>query len=103
MLDIPLLIVTGRHVARMARRKNRSPRRYVWMLILAWYGGAFLGGYSAGVIHKTSGGSASEQNPYLIAGAIAGAFAGLATSYIVVWRLRPFGRDAAEFDDYEDS
>lgn len=100
MLDIPLLILTGHHVARIARRKRRNPRPFVWGLILAWYGGALLGGYSAGVMHKALGGPASEQNPYLIAGAVAGAVAGLCLTYLVVCSMRPVGSDAAEYDDY---
>jgi hypothetical protein len=102
MIDIPILYMASRHIASIARRNNRSPRRYVWLLILAWYGGAFLGGYSAGVIHKAAGGAASESNPPTIAGAAAGALAGLGIVFIVVSSMRPLGRNIGECEDYAD-
>jgi len=105
VIDIPILILVGRHIARIVQRKNRSPRRYVWLLILAWYGGASLGGYSAGVIDKTAGIGASKQNPpvVLICGAILGALAGLVVTYMVVRASRPADQEGAEFEDYEDN
>ena len=104
MIDIPLLVVVGRRVASIARRKQREPHRYVGFLLLAWYGGALLGGYAAGVIDKAAGIGASKKVPPipLIAGAITGAFTGLLAVYLWVRSLPPAGADAEEFADYDD-
>ena len=102
MIDLPLLVLAGRHLAAVARRKGHQPFPYLGLMIFAGYGGALLGGYAAGVVHKAAGGRASDQNPYLIAGAVLGALTGLVVTYLRVFALRPAGPSGAEYDDYED-
>ncbi|HJZ90016.1 MAG TPA: hypothetical protein VKE40_04040 [Gemmataceae bacterium] len=75
-------------------------RRRVWFAVLGIAVGAFVGCYSAGVLHKALGGAASKQNPSLIAGAIAGAVVGA----VLVRRLsRPLDPDAIDYDDHASS
>jgi H+/Cl- antiporter ClcA len=77
-----------------------TPRRRVWFAVLAIGGGAFVGCYSAGVLHKALGDSGSEQNPYPIAGAIAGVIVGIVLLRLLQRSTRSLGPDAIDYDDH---
>jgi hypothetical protein len=77
-------------------------RRSVWFAPLGVGGGAFIGCYSAGVLHKVLDGSGSNQNPYLIAGAVVGAVVGIVLVRLFRRSTRSLGPDVIDYADYAD-
>jgi hypothetical protein len=102
MLEIIILVLAGRHIASIARRKNRSPVGYVLLMVFGWYGaglcGAFVGGIFAGLLDVPDG----PDLAFIVVGFLVGAVSGLGVAYLVVYSVPPLRRPRGDYDDYED-
>ena len=108
MLDIIVLFLVGRHIAAIAKRKNRNPVGYVLLLVFSYFGlGIFLGIVSIVVAGADPDAPDNEMILAAIPGLLIGYALAVALSYIVVCALPPVpkrrwrNRDE-EYDDEDD-
>lgn len=108
MLDIIILVLVGLHIAKIARRKNRSPVGYVLLLVFSYFGlGIFLGIVSIVVADVDPDGPDNEFILAAIPGLLIGYALAVGLSYIVVCAVPPVPKRRrryrdAEYDDYDD-
>jgi MFS family permease len=106
MLEIIILVLCGRHIASIAKRKNRSAVGYVILMVLGWYGGAFAGAILGVIVAEASGIRGDDNMGFLIVGLLLGAVSGLGFAYLVVCSVSPLpkrrGADDDDYDDYDD-
>jgi hypothetical protein len=104
VLEILVLFLVGRHIARIARRKNRGPVPYVLLLVGSYLCAACAGGIGALVV---SGARVEDDKEFFVAflpGYVVGAALAVGFSYLVVGMVPPLvkRRDYDDYDDYED-
>lgn len=102
MLEIIILVLCGKHIASIAKRKNRNPVGYVLLMVGGWYGGAILGAIVGAIL-----GAAAEANEddfflFILPFLLLGAACGLGLSYLVVCSVSPLPNRRNEYDDYDD-
>lgn len=100
MLDILILFLVGRHIATIAKRKNRNPVGYVLLLVFSYVGVVFVCAIFAGVIAAANGKGEGELMPFILIGVLIGMVASISLSYIVVCSVSPLKKH--RYDDYDD-
>ena len=100
MLEIILVIGLCKNLGARVRAKGRTAWPFQTMLVLFWFGGEFVGGIVAGIMHAIRHGGAPIDNFDLSLYAIALASAGLGAGlvYLIVALLPSL---ANEFDTSE--
>jgi hypothetical protein len=107
VLDILVAFLVGRHIASIARRKNRAPVGYVLAFVFAY---VFLGlGFGiAGVVLAGEDPANPNNNDLILAvlpGLLIGYALGIAFGYTLVCAVPPVPkrrRRHEDYDDYED-
>lgn len=104
MLEIIILVLCGRHIASIAKRKNRNPVGYVILMVFGWYGGAFGGAIFGAVLAAAA--QSKEEMLFIIPLLLLGAVSGLGCAYLIVCSVSPLKRPRRgyddEYDDYDD-
>lgn len=107
MLDFIVLFLVGRHIAAIAKRKNRSPVGYVLLLVFSYFSlGIFLGIVSIVVAGADPDAPDNEMILAAIPGLLIGYALAVALSYIVVCAVPPVPKRRRyrdeEYDDDDD-
>jgi hypothetical protein len=102
MLEIIILVLVGRHIASIVRKKNRSPVGYVLLMIFAWYGGAICGAMIGTILAELLQIPDGQDMIFVFGGLFIGAISGLGLTYLVACSVPPKARHRDEYDDYED-
>jgi hypothetical protein len=102
VLDIIVLVLCGRHIASIAKRKNRNPVGYVLLLVFGWIGLEVLGGITGIILAEVTGAREDEAMLFIVPLAIMGALSGLGLAYLVVCSVAPLKRRRRTYDDYDD-
>jgi hypothetical protein len=101
MLEIIILFVVGRHIASIAKRKNRNPVGYVLLLVGCYFGGAITFGIIGMVMAGAAEAAENEALLVFFMGYLVGAALGVGLAYLIVNSVAPRPRDS-EYDDYDD-
>lgn len=102
MLEIIILVLCGRHIASIAKRKNRSPVGYVLLMVGGWYGGAIFGAIVGAVLAAAAQANEDDLFVYIMPLLLLGAVGGLGCSYLVVCSVAPLPKRREYEDDYDD-
>jgi hypothetical protein len=104
VLEILVLFLVGRHIAGIAKRKNRSPVPFVLLLVGTYLLSACAGGIGGVVV---SGARAEDDKEFMLAflpGYLIGAALAVGFSYLIVGLVPPVAkrRKHDDYDDYDD-
>jgi hypothetical protein len=102
VLEIIVLCLVGAHIARIAKRKNRSAVPYVLLLVGSYLAAACAGGIGGVVI---SGARVEDDKEFMLAflpGYLVGAALAVGFSYLVVGIVPPLPKRRDYDDDYDD-
>ena len=104
MLEILMLFLIGRHIASIAKRKNRNPTGYVLMFIFGYIGAAITCAITGGVIASAADVREDDLLPFFILGYFVGIVGAISFSYLVVCSVSPLAkrRRVGDYDDYDD-
>ena len=104
MLDILVLFLVGRHIAAIAKRKNRNPVGYVLLLVFAYFGLGITLGIGAIVVAGVDPDQGNDNDFILAAlpGLLIGYGLGVALAYVVVGAVSPLPKRRSQEDDYDD-
>jgi hypothetical protein len=101
MLEIIILFVVGRHIASIAKRKNRNPVGYVLLLVGCYFGGAVSFGIAGMVVGNSANAAENEALVFFFMGYLVGAALGVGLAYLIVNSVAPIKKRRRR-DDYDD-
>ena len=95
MLEIFAIYQFCKKLGIKLRAKGRNPLGFQILLVVCWFGGELIGGFTAAVICAIADGRVNEGiNPLAYLGALVGAVGGASIVYLIAHSLSPKGQYA---------
>jgi hypothetical protein len=102
VLEIIALVLIGKNIAGIAKKKNRSPTGYVLLLVFSWFGCEITGAIAGVIVAEIAQVGDGPDMLIAIGGALVGVAIAVCVSYAVVNAAVPLPRRPSDYDDYDD-